>query len=246
MTKDSIENIETQAKSEKIRQPSYDFEADINGNSKVEFREVNVFVRQAPLSERFADSTPLGCFSLGTSWFLACLTIVDAAGVTQPNLLMGVFIFLGGLAQLCAGMWSFAIKDLFGATVYSTFSAFYIQFAIVYIPGTGIIDAYTKDGTLTPEFNKALSLFLWMYAVLVLFFWLSSFRTNLLLVTLLFLADICLIMLAEGNRNGKTKVVLGGAWIGLVVGVLIWILGFVAFFEGMTGVVIPHGSLKHT
>jgi hypothetical protein len=41
---------------------------------------------------------------------------VQARGITTPNVVVGMAVFAGGLAQLLAGMWEFPKGNTFGAT----------------------------------------------------------------------------------------------------------------------------------
>lgn len=41
---------------------------------------------------------------------------VQARGITHPNVVVGMAVFCGGLAQLLAGMWEFPKGNTFGAT----------------------------------------------------------------------------------------------------------------------------------
>jgi succinate-acetate transporter protein len=41
---------------------------------------------------------------------------VNARGIATPNVIVGMALFCGGLAQLLAGMWEFATGNTFGAT----------------------------------------------------------------------------------------------------------------------------------
>ena len=41
---------------------------------------------------------------------------VQARGVTTPNVVIGMALFVGGLAQFVAGMWAFAVRNTFSAT----------------------------------------------------------------------------------------------------------------------------------
>jgi len=42
-----------------------------------------------------------------------------------------------------AGMWEFTTGNTFGAVAFTSYGAFWISFAIIFIPGFGVIAAYT-------------------------------------------------------------------------------------------------------
>lgn len=65
----------------------------------------------------------------------------------------------GGFAQFCAGMWEFAAGNTFGALAFSSYGAFWVSFACIFIPFFNIstAQAYTSDPS---EFTNALGHYL--------------------------------------------------------------------------------------
>jgi uncharacterized protein len=55
----------------------------------------------------------------------------------------------GGFAQFMAGMWEIACGNTFGAFVLSSYGAFWVAFASVFIPGFGIMAAYDDPSMFT-------------------------------------------------------------------------------------------------
>jgi succinate-acetate transporter protein len=54
----------------------------------------------------------------------------------------------GGLAQFCAGMWEFACGNTFGALAFTSYGAFWISFACIFIPFFNVEGAYSTKGEL--------------------------------------------------------------------------------------------------
>lgn len=126
-----------------------------------------------------ANPAPLGLLSFATGIFLISILGVHARGIQTPNVLIGVLMFFGGVCQFIAGIFEFVagmtrqicgtmttIADLrtqgnsFGATVFPSYAAFNFSYAMIYIPGTGILASYTDTttGELRPEFFSALGM----------------------------------------------------------------------------------------
>lgn len=57
---------------------------------------------------------------------------VSARGVKTPNVVLGMALFYGGLVQLLAGMWEFAVGNTFGATAFSSYGGFWLSFGCIY------------------------------------------------------------------------------------------------------------------
>jgi GPR1/FUN34/yaaH family len=71
-----------------------------------------------------------GLFSFASTTLILSLYNLQTRGIIAPNVVVGMAIFCGGLAQFLAGMWEFATGNTFGATgeprstdcLYPTFS----------------------------------------------------------------------------------------------------------------------------
>ena len=75
-----------------------------------------------------ADPAPLGLAAFALTTFL--LSLVNAGIMpkdTEP-VMLGVALAFGGVAQLLAGMWEFRKGNVFGATVFSSYGAFWLSF----------------------------------------------------------------------------------------------------------------------
>ncbi|KAF5346401.1 hypothetical protein D9758_012753 [Tetrapyrgos nigripes] len=57
-----------------------------------------------------------GLFSFASTTLILSLYNVQARGITTPNVVVGMALFCGGLAQFLAGMWEFPRGNTFGAT----------------------------------------------------------------------------------------------------------------------------------
>lgn len=57
-----------------------------------------------------------GLFSFASTTLILSLYNTGARGIATPNVVVGMALGVGGLAQLLAGMWEFATGNTFGAT----------------------------------------------------------------------------------------------------------------------------------
>jgi succinate-acetate transporter protein len=90
---------------------------------------------------------------------------LNAAHIHAPNVVVGLALFFGGLAQLLAGMWEFAVGNTFGATAFSAYGGFWLSYAAILIPASGITDAYKGDDA---ELGNALGIYLWSWFIFTL------------------------------------------------------------------------------
>lgn len=140
-----------------------------------------------------ATPIPLGFAALATTTFLMGFGLIF-----QPPAAWGPYflqaIFLGGLAELLAGMWSFAYGDPLAATAFSFLGAFYMAWgfgglplggvhaaAMVSFLGTGVIFVVTGVVALyiwIAAFNESAA-----FNATMLFLWISFVLSGISLIT---------------------------------------------------------------
>lgn len=93
---------------------------------------------------------------------------------------------------------------------------------MIYLPGSGIIAAYTdkNTGALSPEFNQALAMYVWAWFILTVIFTVAAVRSSWVLFLDLFFLDIVLILLAAGFMMGSSSVLTAAYSFGFIVAFL--------------------------
>ncbi|QKX53694.1 uncharacterized protein TRUGW13939_00774 [Talaromyces rugulosus] len=194
-----------------------------------------------------ASPAPLGLLSFATGIFLISALGLGARSITVPNILIGVLMFFGGACQFLAGVMEFltgntaSIKQrpfaqTFGATLFPSYSAFNFSYAMIYLPGTGIMAAYTdpQTGTVGPEFKQALAIYIWAWFILTVLFSIAAMRSSWVLFLDLAALCICLMLLASGNMVGNEGLLKAGYSFGLVVAFLSYWAGCAGLWAGNT------------
>ncbi|KAJ4412370.1 hypothetical protein N0V91_000842, partial [Didymella pomorum] len=185
---------------------------------------------------RLANPAPLGLLSFATGIFLISILGVNARGVTTPNVLVGVLMFFGGVCQFISGIMEFVAGNTFGATVFPSYAAFNFSYAMIYIPGTGIIAcessllnrswsaidsaaAYTdSSGQLRSEFGQALAMYCWAWFILTVIFTVAAIRSSWVLFLTLFFLDVELLLLAAGYMANSSATLVTANSVGFIVG----------------------------
>ncbi|KAG8920951.1 hypothetical protein FRC03_012497 [Tulasnella sp. 419] len=174
---------------------------------------------------KFANPAPLGLFSFASTTLMLSLYNCNARGVMHPNVVVGMAIAVGGLAQLLAGMWEFATGNTFGATAFSSYGCFWISYACILIPGTGIIAAYEGDAEML---GNALAIFLMVWFVFTFIMWIASMRSSVGLCSLfLFLWMTFLVLMVADFKQSATIRKAGGG-LGIAT-------AFIAYYVGAAG-----------
>lgn len=161
--------------------------------------------------------------------------------MATPNVLVGVLVFFGGICQFLAGIMEFisgntvSVTPLisvseswlmkhsqFGATVFPSYGAFNLSYAMIYLPGSGILTSYTDSATgeLNAQFPQALAIYLWAWFILTVIFTIAAMRSSWVLFLDLFVLDIVLLLLACGYMLNMTSLLTAGSALGFVVALL--------------------------
>ena len=75
-----------------------------------------------------ADPAPLGLGAFALTTFLLSLANAGIMPAAAEPVVFGVALAYGGLAQLLPGMWEFRKSNVFGATVFTSYGAFWLSF----------------------------------------------------------------------------------------------------------------------
>ena len=194
---------------------------------------------ESKLTPSVADPAPLGLGAFALTTFI--LSAHNALGGTVAPLLafFGFAIFYGGLAQFMAGMYEFKNRNVFGATAFTTYGAFWMGLATF----VGLI----LMGKVKPE-EIAISLG-WILLAFAIFntymlFW--STRVNVAVFLVFLTLEVTEILLFIGNFKGEaagTGLVSLGGWIGILTALVAWYTSAAAVVNGMAGrSILPVGS----
>lgn len=92
---------------------------------------------------------------------------------------------------------------------------------MIYIPGTGILAAYTDEsGQLNAQFPQALAIYIWAWFILTVIYTTAAMRSSWVLFLDLLFLDIDLLLLACGYMTGMRSLIKAGNSIGFIVAFL--------------------------
>ena len=188
-----------------------------------------------------ADPAPLGLAGFALTTFL--LSGHNASFI--PDLVwIGPALFYGGMAQLLAGMWEFRNRNVFGATAFSTYGAFWLGLGIfvVLAQTTKFVGGFT-GGDLT----NALAWFLFAFLMFNTYMLIGSMRVNGAVFGVFLTLEVTEVLLVIGFFNlshGGTQWWLhAGGWAGIVTAAVAWYASAAGMLNGMAGrAVLPVGK----
>jgi len=170
-----------------------------------------------------ADPAPLGLAAFALTTFL--LSAKNAGWTDGGNAWLGFAFAYGGLAQLLAGMWEFRNRNVFGATAFSTYGAFWI--------GLGLYVLLAEGSSANPL--NDLGFILLAFAIFNTYMLLWSTRVTVA-VFLVFLAlEVTEIVLSIGFFSEIDGVVKAGGIIGVATAGIAWYTSAAGVLNGMAG-----------
>jgi uncharacterized protein len=162
-----------------------------------------------------ADPAPLGLGAFALTTFL--LSLVNAGLIargTEP-IVFGVALAYGGVAQVLAGMWEFRKGNVFGATAFTSYGAFWISF-------WAFVSFYAQDVPNATDRATGVGWYLMAWGIFTTIMWLASFRTTAVLVLLFGLLAATFYLLGLGDLLAREAITKTGGFLGLITAAVAW------------------------
>jgi len=192
---------------------------------------------------KLANPGTLGLFSFASTTLILSLFNLGARGIAEPNVVVGMACFCGGLAQLLAGQWEFPRGNTLGATAFTSYGAFWMSYATILIPGSGIIAAY---GDNVGELTSALGIYLTACTIVTGLFFIVTLRKSIAFIALFGFLTITFALLAAGQFNASTTAIKAGGGVGVVTACIAFYIGLAEILAGEEVAVfrLPLGAFK--
>ena len=185
-----------------------------------------------------ANPAPLGLAAFALTTFL--LSAANAhwmKGNATGDAWVPYALAYGGIAQFLAGMWEFRNRNVFGATAFSTYGAFWIGlfFYVRLVAPT----APLKTAFLTHD----LAWILLAFAIFNTYMLLLSTQVNMAVFGVFLTLEITEIVLFIGNFAVNTTIIHIGGYIGIITALVAWYTSAAGVANGVGGrVKLPTGK----
>jgi hypothetical protein len=187
-------------------------------------------VHPAAAAAPVADPGPLGLAAFATTTFL--LSIVNArwtVGNSAGTAFLGYALAYGGIAQLLAGMWEFRNRNVFGATAFSSYGAFWIGL-FVWIRTAPAVTGHDLGWILVA------------FAIFNLYMLLMATQVNMAVFAVFLTLQLTEIFLAIGNFTSSPGWTQFGGYIGILTALVAWYTSMAGVANGLNGKIrIPVG-----
>jgi succinate-acetate transporter protein len=187
--------------------------------------EVTPSVQPAATAAPIADPGPLGLAAFALTTFL--LSVVNAhwtSGNSAGTAFLGYALAYGGIAQLLAGMWEFRNRNVFGATAFSSYGAFWIGL-------------FVWIRTAPADTGHDLGWILVAFAIFNTYMLIMSAQVNLAVFGVFLTLELTEIFLAVGNfhdggTGGLSQV---GGYLGVATALVAWYTSAAGVANGLNG-----------
>ena len=156
------------------------------------------------ISENF-NPTPLGlCGFALTTFVLSMYNSGAIVSIIAPHgAVMGLALFYGGLIQLLAGLLEFRIGHNFGALIFCSYGGFWLGLGSLNVSSFNFLGSYSSDPSVQ---DKVLGIFLLGWTIFTAAMFISSLRTNLVIVFLFFFLTVTFLLLTASKFLWAIKI----------------------------------------
>ena len=159
--------------------------------------------------DKTANAAPLGFTGLGLAAVLLSLSYIGVYPV--ESMIVSMAIFLGGFAQVFAGIMCWKKGDVFAGTAFSAFGLFWFSLAgLIVMPAMGWAEASS---------GIAMAAYLFTWGVYTFVMLIITMKIGVRALQFVFATLFILFMLlAVVNATGNTGLLVVAGYVGLIMG----------------------------
>ncbi|MET1156593.1 acetate uptake transporter [Arthrobacter sp.] len=169
---------------------------------------------EAGVSPPFADPAALGLGAFAMTTFV--LSVINAGLIPKADepVVLGLALFYGGIAQFAAGLWEFANRNVFGATAFCSYGAFWLSFWYLIQFSAGSLPA--------ADAGRGVGLYLLAWTIFTVCMTISAWRVSTGVFAVFVLLTLTFVALLLGAFAGATGLTVLGGWLGIVTALGAW------------------------
>ncbi|MFT4155675.1 acetate uptake transporter [Parafilimonas sp.] len=162
------------------------------------------------IKDTTANPAPISLLGFGMTTIL--LNIHNAGIYELDSMIMGMGIFMGGIAQIFAGLQEWKKNNTFGATAFTAYGSFWLSLVALWlIPETSFGAAFKSGET-------AVAWYLLLWGIFTFFMFIGTLKLNRLLQIIFFTLTILFFLLAASDFTGNKSLRTIAGYEGIVCG----------------------------
>ena len=192
-----------------------------------------------------ADPAPLGLAAFALTTFLLSAANAGWMNSATGNAWLPYALAYGGLAQFLAGMWEFRNRNVFGATAFGSYGAFWLGlfFWVEFVATRGPKAPLSAALAYAAATGKDLGWILLAYAIFNTYMLIFSTQLNTAVFLVFLTLEATEIILFIGFFANSSGVHKFGGYIGILTALVAWYTSAAGVINGMKGgVIAPVGG----
>ena len=191
------------------------------------------------IKDTTANPAPLGLLGFGMTTVL--LNLHNAGFYSVNSMIMGMGIFMGGIAQIFAGLQEWKKNNTFGATAFTAYGSFWLSLVALWlIPKTSFGAAYASD-------EKSVGFYLLLWGIFTLFMFFGTLRSNRMLQVVFATLTLLFFLLALADFTGIEELHIVAGYEGIICGLSAFYGCVAQILNEVYGrTVLPLGVKKNT
>jgi len=155
---------------------------------------------------KVANPAPLGLLGFGLT---TVLLNIHNAGLMELNvMILAMGLCYGGFAQIVAGIMEFRNKNLFGATVFTSYGFFWLSLCVIWVNPFGVAAAD----------RQAMGWYLLMWGVFTLVMFIGSLKHNRVTQFIFLTLTLLFFLLTFGDFTGNETIIRIAGVVGIICG----------------------------
>ena len=192
-----------------------------------------------------ADPAPLGLAAFALTTFLLSAANAGWMNSATGNAWLPYALAYGGLAQFLAGMWEFRNRNVFGATAFGSYGAFWLGlfFWVEFVATRGPKAPLSAALAYAAATGKDLGWILLAFAIFNTYMLIFSTQLNTAMFLVFLTLEATEIILFIGFFANSSGVHKFGGYIGILTALVAWYTSAAGVINGMKGgVIAPVGG----
>lgn len=162
------------------------------------------------IKDTTSNPAPLGLLGFGMTTIL--LNIHNAGYYELNAMIIGMGIFVGGIAQIFAGLQEWKKNNTFGATAFTAYGSFWLSLIVIWLLPKTTIGASLKSS------ETAVGCYLFLWGLFTLLMFIGTLKLNRLLQVVFLTLTVLFFLLAISDFTGNAQLRIIAGYEGIFCG----------------------------
>jgi len=187
------------------------------------------------IADTSANPAPLGLLGFGMTTVL--LNLANAGIIPLTGMIMGMGIFVGGIAQVIAGVMEWKKNNTFGTTAFTAYGFFWLTLVAIWVmPKLGLAEAADA---------QSMGWFLVMWGLFTFAMFIGTFKLNRALQVVFGTLVVLFFLLAAADFTESKELKTFAGYEGLICGLSAIYASVAQVLNEVYGkVILPLGPIK--